>query len=42
MEGLTVLHYDADFDLIAEITGQPMRMDCAARDDLTLSVQRMR
>jgi predicted nucleic acid-binding protein len=22
MEGLTVLHYDADFDLIAEITGQ--------------------
>ena len=22
-EGLTVLHYDADFDLIAEITGQP-------------------
>lgn len=23
VEGLTVLHYDADFDLIAEITGQP-------------------
>lgn len=23
MEGLTVLHYDTDFDLIAEITGQP-------------------
>ncbi|WP_320670467.1 PIN domain nuclease [Patulibacter defluvii] len=23
--GLTVLHYDADFDLIAEVTGQPMR-----------------
>lgn len=23
MEGLAVLHYDADFDLIAEITGQP-------------------
>lgn len=23
MEGLTVLHYDADFDLIAEVTGQP-------------------
>jgi predicted nucleic acid-binding protein len=23
IEGLTVLHYDADFDLIAEITGQP-------------------
>jgi predicted nucleic acid-binding protein len=23
LEGLTVLHYDADFDLIAEITGQP-------------------
>jgi hypothetical protein len=22
IEGLTVLHYDADFDLIAEITGQ--------------------
>ena len=22
LEGLTVLHYDADFDLIAEITGQ--------------------
>lgn len=23
--GLTVLHYDQDFDLIAEITGQPVR-----------------
>jgi predicted nucleic acid-binding protein len=23
--GATVLHYDADFDVIAEITGQPMR-----------------
>ena len=23
IEGLTLLHYDADFDLIAEITGQP-------------------
>jgi predicted nucleic acid-binding protein len=23
INGLTVLHYDADFDLIAEITGQP-------------------
>jgi predicted nucleic acid-binding protein len=23
IEGLTVLHYDADFDMIAEITGQP-------------------
>lgn len=23
IEGLTVLHYDADFDLIAEVTGQP-------------------
>ena len=23
-EGLTVLHYDRDFDLISEITGQPM------------------
>jgi predicted nucleic acid-binding protein len=23
IEGLTVLHYDADFDLIADITGQP-------------------
>jgi predicted nucleic acid-binding protein len=23
MEGLTLLHYDADFDLIAEVTGQP-------------------
>ena len=22
--GLTVLHYDDDFDLIAEVTGQPM------------------
>ena len=22
-EGLTVMHYDADFDLIAEVTGQP-------------------
>ncbi|MGH9918151.1 MAG: PIN domain nuclease, partial [Nitrososphaerales archaeon] len=21
--GLTVLHYDADFDLIAQVTGQP-------------------
>ncbi len=24
IEGLTVLHYDAHFDLLAEITGQPM------------------
>ncbi len=24
IEGLTVLHYDADFDVIAEVTGQPM------------------
>jgi len=24
IEGLTVLHYDADFDMIAEITQQPM------------------
>ena len=24
VEGLTVLHYDADFDLIAEVTGQSM------------------
>lgn len=23
--GLSVVHYDADFDVIAEITGQPMR-----------------
>jgi hypothetical protein len=23
--GLTVLHYDADFDRIAEVTGQPCR-----------------
>ncbi len=23
VEGLTVLHYDGDFDLIAAITGQP-------------------
>ena len=23
--GLPVLHYDADFDLIAEVTGQPMQ-----------------
>lgn len=23
MEGLTVIHYDADFDRIAEVTGQP-------------------
>lgn len=23
IEGLTVLHYDADFDMIAEVTGQP-------------------
>jgi len=23
MEGLTVLHYDADFDVIAAVTGQP-------------------
>jgi len=22
-EGLTVMHYDADLDLIAEVTGQP-------------------
>lgn len=25
VEGMMVLHYDADFDLIAEITGQPAR-----------------
>lgn len=25
VEDLVVLHYDADFDLIAEITGQPVR-----------------
>lgn len=24
VEGLTLLHYDADFDLIAEVTAQPM------------------
>jgi predicted nucleic acid-binding protein len=24
-EGVTVLHYDSDFDLIAEVTSQPMR-----------------
>lgn len=24
LAGLTVLHYDADFDLIAEVTGQPV------------------
>lgn len=24
VEGLTVLHYDADFDMIAQITNQPM------------------
>jgi len=24
LAGLTVLHYDGDFDLIAEVTGQPM------------------
>jgi len=24
-EGVTVLHYDADYDLIAHVTGQPMR-----------------
>lgn len=24
IEGLTVLHYDTDFDLIGEVTGQPM------------------
>lgn len=23
VEGLTVLHYDADFDLVSEVTGQP-------------------
>lgn len=23
--GITLLHYDADFDLIAEVTGQPTR-----------------
>ncbi len=23
--GLTVLHYDADFELVAEITGQPQQ-----------------
>lgn len=25
VNGATVLHYDKDFDLIAEVTGQPMR-----------------
>lgn len=24
LEGISVLHYDADFDVIAEVTGQPM------------------
>jgi hypothetical protein len=24
VEGLTVLHYDGDFDIVAEVTGQPM------------------
>lgn len=24
IEGLTVLHYDGDFDIVAEVTGQPM------------------
>jgi predicted nucleic acid-binding protein len=24
-EHVTVLHYDADYDLVAEITGQPVR-----------------
>ncbi len=24
-EGVTVLHYDADYDLIAKVTGQPVR-----------------
>ncbi|MGH3611360.1 MAG: hypothetical protein ACRDRK_01810 [Pseudonocardia sp.] len=24
IEGLTVLHHDGDFDLIAEVTGQPV------------------
>jgi predicted nucleic acid-binding protein len=24
IEGLTVLHYDRDFDIVAEVTGQPM------------------
>jgi predicted nucleic acid-binding protein len=23
IEGLTILHYDADFDLVSEVTGQP-------------------
>jgi len=23
--GVTVLHYDGDFDLIAEVTGQPVQ-----------------
>lgn len=26
IEGLTVLHHDGDFDLIAEITGQPTEL----------------
>jgi predicted nucleic acid-binding protein len=24
IEGLTILHYDADFEVVAEVTGQPM------------------
>jgi predicted nucleic acid-binding protein len=24
-EGVTILHYDSDYDLIAEVTGQPMQ-----------------
>jgi predicted nucleic acid-binding protein len=24
-EHVTVLHYDADYDLVAQVTGQPMR-----------------
>lgn len=24
IEGLTILHYDADFDLVSDVTGQPM------------------
>ena len=30
VEGLTVLHYDGDFDLIAGITGQPTEWVVAA------------
>jgi predicted nucleic acid-binding protein len=38
VEGLTVLHNDGDFDIIAAITGLPNRVGCGTRDRLVRRV----